>query len=74
MDVDDLGVRSGMSIGRTMMLEEAAMENWPRNSEWGEPSTQLTVISTVMVLEHITQGRTSVSDVLEATSGFPLKY
>lgn len=56
------------------MLEEAAMENWPRNSEWGEPSTQLTVHQHSDGVENITQGRISVSDVLEATSGFPLKY
>lgn len=31
--VGDLGARFGMSIGRTMTLEEEAMENWPRTSE-----------------------------------------
>lgn len=30
-------LRSGMSIGRTTMLEEAAMENWHKNSEWASP-------------------------------------
>lgn len=34
MAVDDLGARYEMSIDRTMMLGEVAMENWPKTSEW----------------------------------------
>lgn len=34
MAVGDLGARFEMSIGRTMTLGEAAMENWPKTSEW----------------------------------------
>lgn len=34
MAVGDLGARYEMSIGRTMMLGEEAMENWPKTSEW----------------------------------------
>lgn len=57
------------------MLEEAAMGNWHKNSEWGEPQVhRLRYINTVVMLENITQGLISVSVVLEATSGFPLKY
>lgn len=37
MDVDGLGARFGMSIEKTTMLEEAAMENWHKYSERGEP-------------------------------------
>ena len=28
------GARYEMNIVRTMMLEEVAMENWPKTSEW----------------------------------------
>ena len=57
------------------MLEEAAMGNWHKNSEWGEPQVHRSrYINTVVMLENVTQGIISVSAVLEATSGFPLKY
>lgn len=72
MDVDGLGVRSGMSIGRTTMLEEVAMGNWHKNSEWASPED--TAHTHPRLMENITQGLISVADVREATSGFPLKY
>lgn len=50
------------------MLEEAAMENWHKNNTAHGLSAQL------MMSENITQGLISVRDVLEVTSGFPLKY
>lgn len=57
------------------MLEEAATENWHKNSEWGSPKdTAHSASAQLMMSENITQGLISVSDVLEATSGFPLKY
>lgn len=34
MAVGVLGARYEMNIVRTMMLEEVAMENWPKTSEW----------------------------------------
>lgn len=58
------------------MLEEVAMENWYKNSEWGEPQVHSSqYINTVDdVGEHYSRSLISVSVVLEATSGFPLKY
>lgn len=56
------------------MLEEAAMENWHKNSEWASPGVHSSHTSTQLMMENITQGLISVADVREATSGFPLKY
>ena len=36
MAVGVLGARYEMNTVRTMMLEEVAMENWPKTSEWLE--------------------------------------
>ena len=64
-----------MSIEMTTMLEEAAMENWHRNSEGASPRcTAHSPSAQLMAREDITHGL-SISDfVLGATSGFPLKY
>lgn len=54
------------------MLEEVAMENWHRNSEWGEPkyTAHGTSASAGMMLGKVTQGLIKVSAVLEALLGF----
>lgn len=54
------------------MLEEVAMGNWHKNSEWASPED--TAHTHPRLMENITQGLISVADVREATSGFPLKY